>query len=125
MDGLCPNPPMASSSCFSSSLNRSSMKSIVNNPKACDCGSMHYSNLNEGKCKYWRWLDVEPVHMSLKDVVEEMNVELVALKTRIEKVKEDMEQMKKEQYSYAIAMKKKLYKFTIRFLFLIIAYMMK
>ena len=79
----------------------------------------------KGKCKYWKWLDVEPVEMPLMEVVEGMKVELIALKTEVEKVKEDMEQMKKEKYSDAIAMKEKIYKFTIGFLFLIIVYMMK
>ena len=79
----------------------------------------------KGKCKYWKWLDVEPVEMPLMEVVEGMKVELIALKTEVEKVKEDMEQMKKEKCSDAIAMKEKIYKFTIGFLFLIIVYMMK
>nr|KAJ0206792.1 hypothetical protein LSAT_V11C500267000 [Lactuca sativa] len=111
----------------------------LNDPKTCDCGfpariitlttpkntGRHFMVCNEGKCKYWKWLDVELVQMPLMQVVEEMKVELVALKTEIEKVNEDMEQMKKEKYSDAIAMKEKIYKFTIKFLFLIIMYMMK
>ncbi|CAI9261295.1 unnamed protein product [Lactuca saligna] len=126
---------MASSYSISSSLNRSSKKSTVNDPKTCDCGfpariltsttpknpGRHFM----GKCKYWKWLDVELVQMPLMEVVEGMKAELVALKTEVEKVKEDMEQMKKEKYSDAIAMKEKIYKFTIGFLFLIIVYMMK
>ncbi|CAI9275500.1 unnamed protein product [Lactuca saligna] len=131
---------MASSYSFSSSLNRSSKKSTVNDPKTCDCGfpariltsttpknpGRHFMVCNEkGKCKYWKWLDVEPVQMPLMEVVEGMKAELVALKTEVEKVKEDMEQMKKEKYSDAIAMKEKIYKFTIGFLFLIIVYIMK
>nr|KAJ0191196.1 hypothetical protein LSAT_V11C800453270 [Lactuca sativa] len=116
---------------FSSSLNRSSKKSTVNNPKTWDCGfpaciltsttpknpGMHFMVCNEGKCKYWKWLDVEPIQMPLMEVVEGMKAELVALKTEVEKVKEDMEQMKKEKYSDAIAMKEKIYKFTIGFIF--------
>ncbi|CAI9291006.1 unnamed protein product [Lactuca saligna] len=130
---------MASSYNFSSSLNRSSKKSTVNDPKTCDCGfpariltsttpknpGRHFMVCNEGKCKYWRWLDVELVQMPLMEVVEGMKAKLVSLKTEVEKVKEDMEQMKKEKYSDAIAMKEKIYKFTIGFLFLIIVYMMK
>ncbi|CAH1443856.1 unnamed protein product [Lactuca virosa] len=130
---------MASSYSFSSSLNRSSEKSTTNDPKTCDCGfpahiltsttpknpGRHFMVCNEGKCKYWKWLDVEPVQMPLMEVVEGMKAKLVALKTEVEKVKEDMEQMKKEKYSDAIAMKEKIYKFTIGFLFLIIVYMMK
>ncbi|KAL7590819.1 uncharacterized protein LOC111905688 [Lactuca sativa] len=130
---------MASSYSISSSLNRSSKKSTVNDPKTCDCGfpariltsttpknpGRHFMVCNEGKCKYWKWLDVELVQMPLMEVVEGMKAELVALKTEVEKVKEDMEQMKKEKYYDAIAMKEKIYKFTIGFLFLIIVYMMK
>nr|KAJ0185086.1 hypothetical protein LSAT_V11C900492830 [Lactuca sativa] len=101
---------MASSYSFSSSLNRSSKKSTVNDPKTCDCGFLariltsttpknlgrHFMVCNElfvlnGKCKYWKWLDVEPVQMPLMEVMEEMKVELVALKTEVEKVKEDIE----------------------------------
>nr|KAJ0207753.1 hypothetical protein LSAT_V11C500273980 [Lactuca sativa] len=114
---------MASSYNFSSSINRSSKKSTVNDPKTCDCGfpariltsttpktpGRHFMVYNE--------LDVEPVQMPLMEVVEGIKVELVVLKTEVEKVKEDMEQMKKEKYSDAIAMKEKIYKFTIGFLF--------
>nr|KAJ0205485.1 hypothetical protein LSAT_V11C500292490 [Lactuca sativa] len=85
----------------------------------------HFMVCNEGKCKYWKWLDVEPVQMPTMEVVEGMKAKLVALKTEVEKVKEDMEQMKKEKYSDAIEMKEKIYKFTIGFLFLIIMYMIK
>ncbi|CAH1413084.1 unnamed protein product [Lactuca virosa] len=99
---------MASSYSFSSSLNRSSKKSTVNDPKTCDCGfpariltsttpknpGRRFMVCNEGKCKYWKWLDVEPV----MEVVEGMEAEIVALKTEVEKVKEDMEQMKKEKH---------------------------
>nr|KAJ0193673.1 hypothetical protein LSAT_V11C800425550 [Lactuca sativa] len=81
--------------------------------------------VNEGKCKYWKWLDIEPVLMPLMEVVEGMKAELVALKTELEKVKEAMKQLKKEKYSDVIEMKEKIYKFTIGFLFLIIVYMMK
>ncbi|XP_023745264.1 uncharacterized protein LOC111893442 [Lactuca sativa] len=102
---------MASSYSFSSSLNRSSKKSIVNDPKTCDCGfparilmsttpknpGRHFMVCNESKCKYWKWLDVEPIQMPVMEVVEGMKAELVALKTKVEKVKEDMEQMKKEK----------------------------
>nr|KAJ0217902.1 hypothetical protein LSAT_V11C300131600 [Lactuca sativa] len=63
--------------------------------------------------------------MKKENVVEGMKVDFVALKIEVEKVKEDMEQMKKENYSDVIAMKEKLYKFTIGFLLLIIMYMMK
>nr|KAJ0185402.1 hypothetical protein LSAT_V11C900455250 [Lactuca sativa] len=132
-------PPIASSYSFSSSLNRSSKKSTAHDTKTCDYGfpariltsktpknpRRHFMVCNEGKCKYWKWLDVEPVEMPLMEVVKGMKVELVALKTEVEKVKEDMEQMKKEKYSDAIPMKEKIYKFTIGFLFLIIVYMMK
>ncbi|CAH1425935.1 unnamed protein product [Lactuca virosa] len=130
---------MASSYSFSSSLNRSSKKSTMNDPKTCDCRfpariltsttpknpGRHFMVCNEGKCKYWKWLDVELVQMPLMEVVEGMKAELVALKTEVEKVKEDMEQIKKEKYSDAIAIKEKIYKFSIGFLFLIIVYMMK
>nr|KAJ0210412.1 hypothetical protein LSAT_V11C400180130 [Lactuca sativa] len=118
---------MASSYSFLSSLNRSSKKSTVNDPKTCDYGFLarnltsttpknlrrHFMVCNEGKCKYWKSLDVEPVQMPLMEVVEGMKAELVALKTEVEKVKEDMEQMKKKKYSDSIAMKEKIYKFTI------------
>ncbi|CAI9284767.1 unnamed protein product [Lactuca saligna] len=136
---FCPNTPMASSYNFSSSINRSSNNSTMNDPKTCDCGfptrilksttpknpGRHFMVCNEGKCKYWKLLDVEPVKMPLMEVVEGMKAELVALKTEVEKVKEDMEQMKKEKYFDVIAMKEKIYKFTIGFLSLIIVYMMK
>ncbi|CAH1437224.1 unnamed protein product [Lactuca virosa] len=130
---------MASSYSFSSTLDRSSKKSTVNNTKACDFRfpariltsttpknpGRHFMVCNEGKCKYWKWLDVEPAQMPIINVVKGMKADLVALKTKVEKVKEDMEQMKKEKYFDAIAMKEKLYKFTIGFLLLIIVYMMK
>nr|KAJ0217156.1 hypothetical protein LSAT_V11C300127740 [Lactuca sativa] len=126
---------MASSYSFSLTLDRSSKKSIVNNIKACDCGfpaciltsttpknpKRHFM----GKCNYWKLLDVEPAQVHVIDVVEGMKADLVALKTEVENVKEDMEQMKKEKYFDAIAMKEKLYEFTIGFLLLIIVYMMK
>nr|KAJ0216790.1 hypothetical protein LSAT_V11C300130840 [Lactuca sativa] len=126
---------MASFYSFFSAFDRSSKKSTVKNTKACDCvftaciltsktpknPGRHFM----GKCKYWKWLDVEHAQMLVTDVVEGIKVDLVALKTEVEKVKEDMEQMKKEKYSDAITMKEKLYKFTIRFLLLIIMYMMK
>ncbi|CAH1425993.1 unnamed protein product [Lactuca virosa] len=103
---------MASSYSFSSSLNRSSKKSTVNDPKTCDCGfpariltsatpknpGRHFMVCNKGKCKYWKWLDVEPVQMLVMEVVEGMKAELVALKTEVEKVKEDMKHMKKEKH---------------------------
>ncbi|CAH1445842.1 unnamed protein product [Lactuca virosa] len=105
---------MASSYSFSSSLNRSSKKSTMNDPKTCDCGfpariltsttpknpGRHFMVCNE--------LDVEPVQMPLMEV-DGMKAELVALKTEVEKVKEDIEQMKKEKYSDVIAMKEKIY----------------
>ncbi|CAI9260861.1 unnamed protein product [Lactuca saligna] len=130
---------MVSSYSFSSFLNRSSKKSTMNDPKTCDCGfpariltsttpknpGRHFMVCNEGECKYLKWLDLELVQMPLMEVMEGMKAELVALKTEVEKVKEDMEQMKKEKYFNAIAMKEKIYKFTIGFLFLIIVYMMK
>nr|KAJ0197334.1 hypothetical protein LSAT_V11C700353340 [Lactuca sativa] len=92
-------------------------KSIVNDPKTFDCGfpahiltsttpknpGRHFMVCNEGKYKYWNWLDVEPVQMPLMEVVEGMKTELVALKIEVEKVKEDMEQMKKEKYTDVIA----------------------
>ncbi|CAH1429276.1 unnamed protein product [Lactuca virosa] len=129
---------MASSYSFSSTFDRSS-KTTVNNTKACDCRfpahiltsttpknpGRHFMVCNEGKCKFWKWLDVEPAQMHVTDVVEGMKADLVALKTEVEKVKEDMEQMKKEKYSDVIAMQEKLYKFPIGFLLLIIVYMMK
>nr|KAJ0190277.1 hypothetical protein LSAT_V11C800416260 [Lactuca sativa] len=82
---------MASSYSFSSSLNRSSKKSTVNDPKTCDCGfpaciltsttsknpGRHFTVCNKGKCKYGKWLDVEPVQMPLMEVMEGMKVELV------------------------------------------------
>nr|KAJ0185843.1 hypothetical protein LSAT_V11C900456410 [Lactuca sativa] len=91
---------MASSYNFSSSLNRSSKKSTVNDPKICDCrihariltsttpknSGRHFMVCNEGKCKYWKWLDVKPVQMPPMKVVEGMKAELVALKTEVEKV---------------------------------------
>ncbi|CAI9281268.1 unnamed protein product [Lactuca saligna] len=126
---------MASSYSFTSTLDRSSKKSTINNTKACDCGShtrivasttsknprRHFM----GKCKYWKWLDVEPAQIPVTNVVEGMKVDLVALKTELEKVKEGMEQINKAKYSDANAMKDKLYKFFIGFLFLIVMYMMK
>nr|KAJ0213445.1 hypothetical protein LSAT_V11C400171440 [Lactuca sativa] len=97
----------------------------MNDPKTCDCGfpariltsttpknpGRHFMVCNE------KWLDVEPAQMPVMEVAERMKVELVALKTEVKKVKEDIEQMKKEKYSDAIAMKEKIYKFTIGFLF--------
>nr|KAJ0220197.1 hypothetical protein LSAT_V11C200055710 [Lactuca sativa] len=95
---------MASSYSFSSTLDRSSNKSIVNNTKAYDCrfpaciltstiltnARRHFMVCNEGKCKYWKWLDVEPAQMPVIDVVEGMKEDLVALKIEVDKVKEDM-----------------------------------
>ncbi|CAH1444825.1 unnamed protein product [Lactuca virosa] len=66
---------MTSSSSISSSFHRSSMKSNVNNQKACDCGfpariltsttpknpGRHFMVCNENKCKFWKWMNVEPV----------------------------------------------------------------
>nr|KAJ0203256.1 hypothetical protein LSAT_V11C500274470 [Lactuca sativa] len=86
---------MASSYSFSSSLNRSSKKSTVYYPKTCDCGfptrivtsttpKESRETFHGGKCKYWKWLDVEPVQMPLMEVVEGMKAELVVLKTEVE-----------------------------------------
>nr|KAJ0188094.1 hypothetical protein LSAT_V11C900506320 [Lactuca sativa] len=94
--------------------------------KACDCRfpacvltsttpknlGRHFMVCNE--------LDVEPVQIPVIGVVEGMKADLVALKTEVKKVKEDMEQMKKEKYSDVIVMKEKLYNFPIGFILLII-----
>ncbi|CAH1441101.1 unnamed protein product [Lactuca virosa] len=74
---------MASSYSFSSTLDRLSKKSTVNNSKDCDCGfptriltsttpknpRRHFMVCNEGKCKYLKWLDVEHAHIPVIDVV--------------------------------------------------------
>nr|KAJ0192001.1 hypothetical protein LSAT_V11C800444980 [Lactuca sativa] len=73
-----------------------SKKSTVNNPKSCDCGFPEHILTSTTPNNPWIHFMVYN-EMLVFDVVEGMKAELIALKTEVENVKEDMVYMKKEK----------------------------